>query len=802
MAPKLDNKPHSRVRFSLRRKVLLIVLALGLVPSFITLFAFTGWAVNAIRVAMITNATDEARTHAERLGDQIQGEATHLLEMVALGLDEAAAREDRRFRVVPPPHEAGPDDPVAGRITEVLIRAPETEVFAFETGDPPGQRYYIAARRPGGERWLAGEIDLGDFHRVARMLYPADSLELALVSSRSGLVGGEAGADGIGELLARHPDVFRQSSGFIPQPEGERYAWAWVRVGAITGLSEPAGEPVSLALLRRIDPAEGVSVLHFGFWTMAVLGVIFVAAIGAFGIWLSGRLVDPIKRLRSGFQRLEQGDLDYRIDVKTGDEIEELGESMNQMAATLQSTYRSLADKLLELDEKARQISITHDLAQAANRSLDLDTMVRDAVMEIHQLVAVDQLALGLVEEEAGQVRIAYCRPVDKGAFHSAMSFPMEGSLSRLCLERRAVRIFRLDGSGASSEEKALRGSAVRALCIVPLTTPTGAVGVLLLVDMRGRQFRHQDLQILEQLAASVATAIDHSRLYARREEFAQRLEVEVVARTKELEAAQEQLVKAEKMAAFGDLAANVAHEINNPLSIIKNYIKLLEGQIQDGDRPGEERRETLRTGILIIGEEIDRIARIIDGLRSMRGEAPQMNVLMDINQEIGTLVELFRQTFRRKNIRLEATLDPALPPCHLSRDYVRQILINLLRNASDAIGEGGNVRIVSRAGKPREGMLTIDVEDDGPGIPEKNSERVFDPFFTTKKDGKGTGLGLSISYRLASRMGGRIEIDTKRERGARLSIILPCKGDAAGEGEGKQDHPPIRHEGGRIIIG
>lgn len=800
MTPRRSSRISSPLRMSLRRKVLLIVLALGLIPSFITLFAFTGWAVNALRVVIVTHATDEARTHAERLGDQIQGEVARLVELAAAPEIDP---EEGTYQLVSPTDDSSANALAAGHIRTVLSRAPDTEAFAFQAGEAPHLTFQIAAHVPGREHWLVRELDFSDFHNVVHALYPPGRVELALVSSRGGAVALEDRDGEIQEVLQYHPDLFGQSSGFIPQREGEKYAWAWVRVGAITGLSEPTGEPVSLAVLRRVDLTEGISALHFGFWTMAVLGVIFVAAVGAFGIWLSGRLVDPIKRLRSGFQRLEQGDLDYRIDVKTGDEIEELGESMNQMAATLQSTYRNLADKLLEIDEKARQIAITYDLAQAANRSLDLKTMVRDAVMEIHQLVAADQLALGLVEEEASHIRIIHCRPAKEGAFREAMTIPLAGSLSRGCLDRGTVKAHRLDGRGGSSEETALRGSAVQALCIVPLTTPTGPVGVLLLADMRGRQFRHQDIQILEQLAASLATAIDHSRLYARREEFAQRLEEEVVARTRELEDAQEQLVRAEKMAAFGDVAANVAHEINNPLSIIKNYIKLLDRQIQEEGCSEEERRATVRTGITIIAEEIDRIARIIDGLRSMRGEAPQTSTLLDVNQEIRTLAELFRQTFHRKNIRLEAVTDPALAPCRLSRDYVRQILINLLRNASDAIGEGGHVRIISRANTPREGMLTMDVEDDGPGIPEKYWQRIFDPFFTTKKDGKGTGLGLSISYRLASRMGGRIEIDTKRSKGARLSVILPAEREGKqAEAEEKKEQAPVRHEGGRIIIG
>src|SRR5690606_22167326 len=123
------------------------------------------------------------------------------------------------------------------------------------------------------------------------------------------------------------------------------------------------------------------------------------------------RLVDPIIRLRAGILRLERGDLDFQLELRTGDELEELAGSMNQMARTLQTTYQALAEKLLELDEKAKQLSTTYEIAEAINRSLDFDGLFKDVIQALRKLVPADHVLLGLITAESDRIELAALWP-------------------------------------------------------------------------------------------------------------------------------------------------------------------------------------------------------------------------------------------------------------------------------------------------------------------------------------------------------------------------------------------------------
>lgn len=800
----LKSKPLKYLfRFSLRRKVFLIVLGLGLIPSFLTLLLSTAWAASALRQAFIQQATDEARTLAERLGDRIQGEI--------ITLQEIASDPSRQLGGEGPWIISGgaveggnPPEEILQHFRDLLDDIPDDDSLAFELGAPPNQSFWGAVRMEDPTSWLVGPIQLDDLMEISRFPIDGAGVDWLVVSSRSGALGiadGEEHADQFREL---YHGLFDSPIGIMTSESKPETAWVSVRVGAIKSLSGVAGDPVSLVVLRRTDLSSGLNTLSMAFWTMILISSLFVLAFGVLGIWMSGKLVDPIKKLRSGFIRLREGDLDFRIDVHTGDEIQELGETMNEMAATLQATYRNLADKLLEIDEKARQITITHDLAHSVNRSLDFRTMMHEAVTEISQLVSVEWMGLGLVEEEKNQMEIGYSWPHSDDFPADGAVYSMKNSRTARALLHGGVSVHQLNDSEVV--ETQLFPEHITQLCIVPLTTKEGPVGALLLAEKRTGQFREQHLRILEQLATSLATAIDHSRLYSRQARFAQLLEEEVAARTSELEQAQEQLVRAEKMAAFGDLAANVAHEINNPLSIIKNYLALLENHIPaTAGRQLEGNNEFIIQGLTTIREEIDRIARIIDGLRSMRGDAVPRPITIDVNEEIRTLRELFGQTFKKKHILLRTHLDPTLPVCFLSRDYLRQVLINLLRNAADALESGGTITITTQNGEPDPDSFSIRINDNGTGIPKSCIDKIFDPFFTTKKDGAGTGLGLSISYRLAARMGGRIKVESETGKGTTLTVTLPHRQPPSMETPTNSPHEEMHHirrDGGRIIIG
>jgi two-component system, NtrC family, sensor kinase len=223
------------------------------------------------------------------------------------------------------------------------------------------------------------------------------------------------------------------------------------------------------------------------------------------------------------------------------------------------------------------------------------------------------------------------------------------------------------------------------------------------------------------------------------------------------------QTQQTEKMAAIGQLAAGVAHEINNPLGVILCYADLL--QQSHGERP--EELSDLQT----IEKHALNCKRIVADLLNFARSRDQVRSLASVNQVIEETVNLVAAQFRKQQIEIEAVLDPELPLLEVDVARLKQVFLNLFMNAAQAITGGGRIRISSRL---QENRMAIVVEDNGCGIPPDQLDRIFDPFFTTKGPGKGTGLGLSVSYGIIRDHGGEIQAESTPGEWTRLTVFLP----------------------------
>ncbi|MFH1112587.1 MAG: ATP-binding protein [Pseudomonadota bacterium] len=236
-------------------------------------------------------------------------------------------------------------------------------------------------------------------------------------------------------------------------------------------------------------------------------------------------------------------------------------------------------------------------------------------------------------------------------------------------------------------------------------------------------------------------------------------------AANRDLQAAQKGLVRSEKLAGVGRLAAGLAHEIGNPLQIVMGYQELLQKSPD---------RETAGDIFPRMEQELQRIHGILQRLLEFARPIKEDVVDCDINQllkECGSLIE-GRKGFRR--VTFEYVPTSGLPTVRTEPEKIRQILVNLIFNAVDAIpDEGGTVSLRTRAG---EDGIEIDVADTGSGIPEELLEQVFDPFFTTKEPGKGTGLGLAVCLGLAESIGGSLTIKSIEGRGTVATVRLPTE--------------------------
>lgn len=298
-------------------------------------------------------------------------------------------------------------------------------------------------------------------------------------------------------------------------------------------------------------------------------------------------------------------------------------------------------------------------------------------------------------------------------------------------------------------------------------------------LDARAKVRTHDEIQ---DLAEAFNRMAEQLRERDRRiKNFTQELEAKVEERTRDLARANQKLIQTEKHSATGRLAANLAHEINNPLGIIKNFMRLVTDAMTaygGGRRKSDPNLERMQ----IIGEEIDRIARIVRQLLDLHRPADQSVKDTDINLLLQSILTLMDKGLSKDKIEIKSQLAPDLPRIVVAPDQMRQVFLNLLRNAQDAMeGKGGTLTVKTEQRETvedgsRERALVVSVSDTGSGISEENLGQIFDPFFSTKGPEKGTGLGLSVSYGIVQHYGGSIEAVSEIGKGTTMIVTLPYK--------------------------
>jgi len=525
------------------------------------------------------------------------------------------------------------------------------------------------------------------------------------------------------------------------------------------------------------DVSDVAVVINLLLWRMSVFGLIMVVALLAIGLYLSNRIVYPIKTLHKGILEIASGNLNSRVRIRTGDEIEDLANGFNKMAEELKRTYGELQSTVADVREKAGQIALIHEITQAVNSALELDKIFLILAVELKKIVDYDYAAISLVAEEEGYFYNSIIHP-PLPEDEARRKLPLTGStLERLLQTREPLLRQDLSNQHETPNDEELLKLGIHSSVALPLLSASGVNGAFTLGHRRVNFYGEKDLGLLRQIATALAVAVEHSHLYTRVRRFADELEEKVKDRTRQLEEAHKNLVVAEKFAASGKLAANMAHEINNPLGIIKNYLRLFTDELQTH----RARLESLGLNMQplgIINEELVRIARIVRTLLDLYRPSAPVSVPTDVNLEITRLVELMSKNLEGKGIRVLLDLEKGMPLLLLSTDQVRQVLLNIFRNAEDAMPDGGEIRVRGRfsGGGPQERKnVEVVIEDTGCGIPGEIMGNIFDPFFTTKKEGEATGLGLFVTYGILQGMGGDISIVSEPGKGTTVRILFPA---------------------------
>jgi two-component system NtrC family sensor kinase len=253
------------------------------------------------------------------------------------------------------------------------------------------------------------------------------------------------------------------------------------------------------------------------------------------------------------------------------------------------------------------------------------------------------------------------------------------------------------------------------------------------------------------------------------------RVVARIMSADREKQMLNERVIEAGKLASLGELAAGIAHEINNPVAVMVEEAGWIQDLLEEEDLKESKNLEEFKQSLKQIRVQGVRCKEITHKLLSFARKTDPRPRDVQLNELVDEVVNLCQQRARYATVKINTELDPQLPPVHASPTEMQQVIMNLINNSLDAIdGRGGVVEVKTSA---KDDYVVLEVADNGPGIPEAYLPRIFDPFFTTKPVGKGTGLGLSICYGIITKMGGKISVSSAIEVGTTFHIRIPIQG-------------------------
>ncbi|SMX26251.1 C4-dicarboxylate transport sensor protein DctB [Pelagimonas phthalicica] len=488
---------------------------------------------------------------------------------------------------------------------------------------------------------------------------------------------------------------------------------------------------------------------------VAVLGMSLVAI---FGYGLGTVLTRQLHLLQKGARAISDGDLDHHIDVRGRDELAETAVCFNDMAQTLSRGQKILKDQRNRLlEKKARVSDIVTCMTEISENSgtpevpdTDRDDEIgdmaratvvfRDAMQKVEQARLEQQRLISAFDQVAEQVVI----------------FGLDGKALFLNGAFREFNqpILQNLTCGFTHEEFLREGC------------DQGQFGVI--------EDKEAWLEAYAEAARDGAQEIHHApdRILLTVETDVDGIGKVVSAKdVTDLRQSERQLVQASKMATLGEMATGIAHELNQPLGVIRmaasNCVKRIDRDKADFGQ--------LKAKFERIGEQTERAARIIDQMRVFGRKAEGSNDPIDLTASLTNVAQLARTQLHTLDITLKIDLPDEQAFAMGEKILFEQVLLNLISNARDAIEEAGIEQgIISlKADYNQKDGHVITLSDNGSGIPEHVLDKLFEPFFTTKEPGKGTGLGLSISFGTIQDMGGCISA-TNTETGAQFQIFLP----------------------------
>lgn len=421
--------------------------------------------------------------------------------------------------------------------------------------------------------------------------------------------------------------------------------------------------------------------------------------------------------------------------------------------------------KLFEAEHHQRKIAETlGEVARVVNSSLELSKVLDRVLLELEKVIPYDSAAVMLLERNVLQMT-AGRGFVD---LEAVMSQPVP--LADMPAAQKAVDQRHWSIVSDTEQEPFFaptvgRSNTIRCVIAIPLISRGEVIGLLSVDSRTPDRYSDQDAAVAFRFAQQVAVAIENARLYEN-----------LQGQMRALKETQAQLIHSEKMAALGRLVASIAHEINNPLQSVQTCLTLTKEEID-----GNQRRDKVDRYLGIVEGQIDHISNIVRRMRDFYRPARHEWHPTDLHSVLESVLELTAKQLQHSYITIERRWASNLPPIQANADHLKQVFLNLVLNAIDAMPQGGVLHIRTAPAQiqgsveqPPRPAIRLEFSDTGEGMSPETLDHLFEPFFTTKR--RGSGLGLSISHGIIEAHQGQISVASQLGLGTTFTILLPVE--------------------------
>ena len=434
--------------------------------------------------------------------------------------------------------------------------------------------------------------------------------------------------------------------------------------------------------------------------------------------------------------------------------------------------FQKKQEEIIEELERVRELSLLQDIGQSMH-TLNLDETLELILQGVAKGIGFDRVRLYFLDDEKKQLICRVAVGVEREKIQN-LNLPYDredNMVSRAMMERRPFIV-----EDASQDPRVNLGLIsfldVKSFAVAPLLSRDKVLGGIAADNLISQALiTEKKLQSLMIFANQAALALENALMYEELKAFSSQLEERVRKASARLEETQRQLFQSEKLAALGKLSAGIAHEIRNPLTSIKILIHSLV------DESGTE--ASREKDLAVIETEIERVNKIIKQFLDFARPRPPSLEPIDVRTVLEETLALLIYEIEAQGVTIERQYDDSLPPVPMDREQMKQVFLNLMLNALQAMDGGGGLKMVtalrdrpSVAGKAR--SVEIAIQDTGAGMTEEILSKVFEPFFSTKEE--GIGLGLPIAQRIVEEHGGEIRVESSPGEGTTFYIALPLK--------------------------